>query len=272
MSDQCLANAQYALGLCYYEGHGVSPDYKLAREFFTKAAEQGHAASQGALGNLHYHGHGVPKDYDLAAQWYARGADLYSLGDAQYNLGQEYEKGRNGAAPDSHRSIELYTKAVESKWIWRERAMYRLGLIYKEGREGIPQDYKLAAEWLKKASKGGSEAAQLDLFDMYTKGLGDLDYQRVVDCVTSADSQYKIGVIYKEGREGVPQNYKLAAEWLEKASERGSESAQLELFDMYANGLGDLDYQRVVNCVTRADPQYKISLMYKEGRRRSTKL
>ena len=243
-ANQGCAEGQHALGDCYYYSYGGLRDYKLAIEWYTKAAEQGYADAQCRLGEIYLNGNGISIDYDLAIQWFSKAVAqkhhnaAYYLGVAQYNLGQEYEKGSNGAAPDSHLSIELYTKAAESKWGWREQAMYSLGMIYKEGRDGVPQNYKLAAEWLEKASERGSESAQLALFDMYANGLGDLDYQRVVNCVTRANLQYKISLMYKEGREGVPQDYKLAAEWLEKAATQDHCTAQSLLGEMYQEGLG----------------------------------
>jgi len=43
---QGIAKAQYELGLCYYEGHGIDQDDKKAEEWFRKAADKGHKKSQ----------------------------------------------------------------------------------------------------------------------------------------------------------------------------------------------------------------------------------
>ena len=40
---------QYNLGWCYYYGNGVNQDYKEAVKWWTKSAEQGHAAAKEAL-------------------------------------------------------------------------------------------------------------------------------------------------------------------------------------------------------------------------------
>ena len=60
-AEQGLAEAQFNLGLCYYNGDGVLQDYNQAAYWFTKAAEQGDASSQYSLGLCYNTGEGVPK-------------------------------------------------------------------------------------------------------------------------------------------------------------------------------------------------------------------
>lgn len=47
-----------------------------AVEWYTKAAEQGHAAAQYNLGNCYYDGEGVEKDLQKAIEWYTKAAEL----------------------------------------------------------------------------------------------------------------------------------------------------------------------------------------------------
>ena len=44
--DQADAHAQFILGRCYYNGDGVTQDYKEAVEWYTKAAKQGNAEAR----------------------------------------------------------------------------------------------------------------------------------------------------------------------------------------------------------------------------------
>ena len=39
--DPLHLDAQKCLGRCYYKGEGVQQDYKYAKKWYTKAAEQG---------------------------------------------------------------------------------------------------------------------------------------------------------------------------------------------------------------------------------------
>ena len=63
------------MGVCYNYGFGVTQDMQKAVEWYTKAAEQGHAAAQYNLGNCYYDGEGVEKDLQKAIEWYTKAAE-----------------------------------------------------------------------------------------------------------------------------------------------------------------------------------------------------
>lgn len=63
-------NAQYNLGMMYYEGKGVQQDYKEALTWYRKAAEQGNENAQANLGVMYFNGHGVPRDDNKALKWF----------------------------------------------------------------------------------------------------------------------------------------------------------------------------------------------------------
>ena len=48
-AEQGPALAQFALGVCYENGHGVTQDYAQAVEWYRKAADQGNAFAQDRL-------------------------------------------------------------------------------------------------------------------------------------------------------------------------------------------------------------------------------
>ena len=62
------AEAQTDLGACYYEGKGVTQDYKEAVKWYTKAAEQGEASAQRLLGWCYANGSGIAKDENEAVK------------------------------------------------------------------------------------------------------------------------------------------------------------------------------------------------------------
>jgi TPR repeat protein len=69
-ADQGHADAQYNLGLMYYNGHGVPKNYPEAAKWFRVAADQGFAPAQNNLGSLFVMGQGVPRDNVLAHMWW----------------------------------------------------------------------------------------------------------------------------------------------------------------------------------------------------------
>ena len=112
-ANQGDADAQFNLGLLYYQGLGVPHDAKQCVYWYTKAAEQGHVNAQYNLGNIYHNGYGreVPKDSKLAIFWFTKAAEQGFV-HAQYSLGRNYQYG-NGAPQDYKQAFFWYTKAAE---------------------------------------------------------------------------------------------------------------------------------------------------------------
>jgi TPR repeat protein len=66
------------------------------------------------MGGLHDIGHGVPRDYVKARQWYEKAADQGHAG-AQYNLGVLYAEGL-GVPLDTMKARELFEKTDAQPW------------------------------------------------------------------------------------------------------------------------------------------------------------
>ncbi len=107
------AEAQTDLGACYYEGKGVTQDYKEAVKWWTKSAEHGNAGGQCVLGICYYMGDGVTQDYKEAVKWFTKSAEQ---GDqtGQLLLAKCYERGV-GVAKDPKEALKRYIKASEKK-------------------------------------------------------------------------------------------------------------------------------------------------------------
>ena len=57
----------------YFNGNGIIQDYELALSWYKKAAEQGLLNAQYNLGVMYFNGHGyVTQDYELALSWFAK--------------------------------------------------------------------------------------------------------------------------------------------------------------------------------------------------------
>ena len=69
-AEQGAAEAQYLLGLAYFNGEGVPQDNPLAARWWRSAAEQGHADGQYSLGFMYANGRGVPQDYVQGHMWF----------------------------------------------------------------------------------------------------------------------------------------------------------------------------------------------------------
>lgn len=73
------AKAQNYLGEIYEKGLGINPNYRLAVEWYERAANQGYASAQINLGKLYESGRGVPKDMEKALYWYRQASGISSL-------------------------------------------------------------------------------------------------------------------------------------------------------------------------------------------------
>jgi TPR repeat protein len=99
-----------SLGYCYFNGQGVSQNYKRAVEWH-QVRDQGHGDAQFNLAYCFKHGKGVPQDDKKAVEWYTKSADLGHAA-AQCSLGLCYENGK-GVPRDDKKAVEWYTKSAE---------------------------------------------------------------------------------------------------------------------------------------------------------------
>ena len=82
-AEEGHACALFALGDCYFYGHGITPDLTKAAELYSKAAEKGDTCAQCALGDCYFYGYGKDIDWAEAAKLYSKAAEQ---GDAYAEL------------------------------------------------------------------------------------------------------------------------------------------------------------------------------------------
>lgn len=88
------AAAQVVVGESYAAGAGVARDYKIAAEWYKKAAEKGDLAGELHLAALYRDGgKGFERDMAQAAAWYRKAAEQGDVG-AQGTLGTLYSMGQ----------------------------------------------------------------------------------------------------------------------------------------------------------------------------------
>ncbi|MBI3707672.1 MAG: sel1 repeat family protein [Proteobacteria bacterium] len=99
LADAGVAEAQYALGIMYAQGHGVPRDLRQAVGWYTRAAQRGYSAAQFSLGFLYLYGaEDISADPAMAVRWLAAAAEQGNV-TAQYLLGRLYRVGE-GVVPD----------------------------------------------------------------------------------------------------------------------------------------------------------------------------
>jgi localization factor PodJL len=90
-ADTGNPEAEFTLGRIYETGRGVPANLATAREWYLKAANQGHVAAAFNLGMIEAQS-GTRDGYGHAARWFDQAARK-GLADAQYNLGMLYAQG-----------------------------------------------------------------------------------------------------------------------------------------------------------------------------------
>lgn len=118
-----------------------------------------------------------------------------------------------------------------------------LGDLYKKG-EGIHKDLTKAAEWYRRAGKGGLASAQAELGFLFYKGRGvGKDYSKAAEWWEKAAkqgdaaAQSNLGVLFFKGQ-GVSQDYTKAAKFWLEAAEQGDPPSQYNIGYAYFKGQG----------------------------------
>lgn len=156
---------------------------------------------------------------------------------AQYKLGACYYSG-NGVEQDYEKAVEWYLKA-EKQGEWDCNANYTLAKCYEYGI-GVKQNYAEAEKRYRIIADN----------NMYEWHHWDRIKCRIGAEQNDAESQYKLGVYYENGK-GVKQDYEEAIKWYRKAAEQGYIKAQKSLGDCYHKGIG------VTQDYTKAEEWYK---------------
>jgi uncharacterized protein len=137
------ASAQYRLGLLYEGGVGVPQNYRQAKEWFEKAAKQGHVGAQADLGALYLQGAETPQSAQMAVFWFSQAAEQ---GDvlACAKLGWMYAEGR-GVRQDFIQAHMWYNlSAAQGE---QRAAEARDALATQMTPPQIAEAQRLAREW-----------------------------------------------------------------------------------------------------------------------------
>lgn len=162
-----------------------------------------------------------------------------------------WTKQENAIDKDYSEVIPLLKEAVKQNHL---QAMAELGRFYQIGT-GVPQDLNRAIDLFTRAANAQDPAAKFYLAQSYWKGIGvPKDHIRARDLLKEASdlglakATTLLGVIYKDGGEGVPVDLNLAIQLFIQASDAGDLNAKIVLIYYYDNGIGvPKDLKKVVD-------------------------
>ncbi|MBO4555392.1 MAG: sel1 repeat family protein, partial [Elusimicrobiales bacterium] len=290
-ASECIEMAAGVLALTeFYKTGVVENEYQ---KILANYAKKGSLISQTALGNLYHDAaekksknsnksSDINKLYKKAVYWYEKSIKQSPLNpDMSYTLAKIYSNdkvwtwhqklfGRN-----YKKAFKYYLEAAKQY----PEAQEILGKMYYEGK-GVNQNYYKATEWLRKAADGNRKEAQYMLGEMYEnaqgvymnteesvkwykkaaeeKNTGESSEEKIVSTLTEvapfdeekkkkeqehnaeirAKSQFRLGLIYEEGRRDIKKDLSKAFEYYTLSSEYGYAPAQYNLGQMYEKGHG----------------------------------
>jgi SH3-like domain-containing protein len=106
------ADAQYALGVAYFKGEGVSRDLNDSMKWFEQAANSGNVQAMFNLGAAYWEGNGTRQSYSEAVEWWKKSAAADQSA-AQYNLGLAYYLGK-GAEQDLDQALQWIRQSAKN--------------------------------------------------------------------------------------------------------------------------------------------------------------
>ncbi|SDN96923.1 TPR repeat [Prevotella communis] len=229
------AEAEYYMGIVYYEGNGLPHNWQKAHEWFEKSIEHGYPKAMRMLAKMYHYAIGVNQNIMKALDLYTQAAEAGD-GTAMKALGQVYHTGELGVK-DDNRSSKYYLNAYNCLYEQAlgdndPEAQYEIGCSYLDG-EGIEQDYIQAREWFERAYTNHYFSALNTLGWLYYSGMGVakdyIKYHKLQLQAAQAGcraAQRNLAYDYRQGK-GVRKNLKLAYEWQLKAANGGWQDAQL---------------------------------------------
>ena len=227
-AEQGDTEAQLELAKSYHSCEGIEENQELALYWLKNAALQENVDAQFLLGLSYYHGDGIEENHDEAFYWWKRAAEQ-GLVDAQAHLSYLYYHGF-GTDANKKEAFKWAKKAAEGNW---SGAFAQLAFCYEHGI-GTRRNKDKALAWYKKAAEEGDVEVQNHLAQEHFGSIKIketdenkdiiLKWARMGAKLGNADAQFKLGVIYYEGKI-VETDYQLAMYWLKKAYEGGREAA-----------------------------------------------
>ncbi|KXX67231.1 tetratricopeptide repeat protein [Flammeovirga sp. SJP92] len=198
------------------------------------------------LGLTYEEGQIEKKNVKKASQYYEK-AVLQNHPAAALHLAKIKE-----AKGETTEVIKLYNIAAKGK---NAEAHYILGKYYQKGQiVGKDQDkaiYHLLRSWDQNFKDSDELLKDLDL-NTYANKNTDIFYQKYLGDSGNAQSEYALGLAYKNGDE-VPKDLNKSFDLLTKAADKNHPEAQYELALFYKNGLvGNKDSRKAVSLLLKS--------------------
>lgn len=150
VAEQGVPDAEYALGLKYYSGKGITKDHAKALEWKTKAADKGHMLAQLNVGKAYLYGKGVSQNFQKGVDYLKNAATSV---DAKKQL--DIEMMHLLKDSDFQKILKRNTPRYYSI---NTDARLVLADVYMHDYFDHPHDYTLAYYWLNLAAESNTKS------------------------------------------------------------------------------------------------------------------
>lgn len=236
-------SAGYYLAYSYLYGLGTSVNYEKTLEITNQCLEKNEYDLLFILGKLYHEGFGVSQNFDLAYENYTKSikksnndmSKAYSMN----NLGSMFLLGE-GVIKDIDKALEYFQRSAE---LGNDTAMLNLGLLYFNG-ELVDRDYQVAFEYFNNAATKFNGKSLNMLGYYYEVGLlGNQDISKAIECYKKSYENNFVKAAYNcarffENGIGVPTNYEEAFKLYKIAADADIPFALLKVSDCYSKGMG----------------------------------
>lgn len=244
-------------------------------------AEKGSTSDIFAVGIMYLNGYGVEKNFDKARYYFEKAAAL-NVKYAMIFLGEMYEKGF-GVEKNLDKAREYYENVAASGKGMTDtaEAILKLAEMYEEGN-GVTKNLETARDFYKRAA-AILNANVIGIFAVFTGAFANPQnaprffiekYNWLEDAANLGDSfaMLLLGNLYRNGYEGVEQNYKKAVEFYEKSAALGNTEAMCLLGSMYGFGKGvpknpqkKLELYEKAAALGDNEAMYNLGIFYENG-------
>ena len=280
------ADAMYQVGSMYLQGTGTKKNIQKAKEYLKLAEEQNIGEATTLLANIDDEGGQPESKKTILTKRKTTGEILMEAAEtgnanAQFNLAQAYLEGRHGLKKNEKKAISWLESAAKNN---HRDAQYLLGSFYYNGKP-VKRDFKIAKFWLNKAAKSGVDNAKVlisaidDLkrskSKQQKKNLSTNDLFLASANKGDREAQFKVGLMYLNGKDGFPKDQQKAFHWLSKAATQGHTAAQFEIGMMYYKP-GSTDNQEAETLLLQAadkghtNAQYFLAAIYSQNKQYDT--
>ncbi|GAB5389902.1 MAG: hypothetical protein Alpg2KO_28700 [Alphaproteobacteria bacterium] len=237
--------ANFYLGYAYQTGSGVKKDLRMAVAYYTRAADNGHAAAALNRGEMLAKGEGVTAPNASKALDYMWKSARGGLKQAQVRMAEIFDEGYGDIKADDVMAHKIYSQLYDET---REPCYaLRLARMFRDG-EGVPQSGVRARQLYRELAVKQEELPAIAL-----------------------TAREEMGMMQYEGK-GLAQNFVSAEDDFVKAYEQGSILASRMLGIIYQKGLSyEPDLQKAYDHYQRAveakDPEsmYWTALLLSRG-------